>query len=127
MAYAKCYFVQGQNKVGKKIYNCKGVAKKHNDLHFERYKDVLDVFPKAAIASELEGIDIDKAKNVGFRVYDEVMVASPLIKISAMCYLMVLIQGPESAHAEPQTILNTYKYFPTNLDTFHKISKRSPS
>ena len=34
------------------------------------YKGVLDVLLKTRIDSELEGKDIDKAKNVGFRVYD---------------------------------------------------------
>lgn len=40
----------------------------------ECYKDVLDVFQKALIASELEGGQSDKAKNVGFRVYNQGMV-----------------------------------------------------
>ena len=30
-------------------FSCKGVSKKHNDLHFERYKDGLTVFHKRAI------------------------------------------------------------------------------
>ena len=68
---AKCYLVQDQIKIGENKYSCKGVSKKHNDLYFQRYKDVLDVFLKARIDSELEGKDIDKAKNIGFRVYDQ--------------------------------------------------------
>ena len=52
---AKCYLVQNQNKIGENKYSCKGVAKKHNDLHFECYKDVLDVFHKTTIASATEG------------------------------------------------------------------------
>ena len=55
-------------------YSYKVVSKKHNDLHFQRYKDVLDVFLKTRRDSELEGKDIDKAKNVGFRAYDQGMV-----------------------------------------------------
>ena len=69
---AKCYLVQ--NEVNENKYSCKGVSKKHNDLHFQRYKDVLDVFLKTRRDSELEGKDIDKAKNVGFRAYDQGMV-----------------------------------------------------
>ena len=65
----KCYLVQ--NKPNENKYSCKGVSKKHNDLHF---KDVLDFFLKTRRDSELEGKDIDKAENVGFRVYDQGMV-----------------------------------------------------
>ena len=47
------------------------VSKNHNDLYFQRYKDVLDVFLKKRRDSESEWEDIDKSKNVGFRVYDQ--------------------------------------------------------
>ena len=66
---AKCYLVQKEANEDK--CSCKGVSKKYNDLHFERYKDVLDVFLKARRDSELEGKDVGKAKNVGLRVYDQ--------------------------------------------------------
>ena len=66
---AKCYLVQ--NEAGQNKYSCKGVLRKHNELYFQRYKDVLDVFLKTRRDSELEGKDIDKAKNVCFRVYDQ--------------------------------------------------------
>ena len=69
---AKCYHVQ--NEAGENKYSCKGVSKKHNDLNFQPYKEVLDVFPKTRIDSELEGKDIDKAKSLGFRVYDQGIV-----------------------------------------------------
>ena len=39
----------------------------HNDLHFQHYKEVLDVFLKTRIDSVLEGKDIEKAKNIGFK------------------------------------------------------------
>ena len=51
---AKSYLVQNQNKFGKNN-SCKGVSNKHNDLYFEHQKDVLDVFQKTRIDSELEG------------------------------------------------------------------------
>ena len=54
----------------------KVVQRRYIDLHFQRYKDVLDVFLKTRRDSELEGEDIDKAKNVGFRVYDQGIVTS---------------------------------------------------
>ena len=67
---AKWYLVQ--DETGENKYSCKGVSKKHNDLYFQRYKDVWVVFLKTRRNSELE--DIDKAKKVGFRVYDQCMV-----------------------------------------------------
>ena len=42
---AKCYLVQNDALIENKC-SCKGVLKKHNDLHFQHYKDVLDVFVK---------------------------------------------------------------------------------
>ena len=68
---AKCCLVQ--NEAGQNKYNCKGVSKKHNDLYFQCYKDVLEVFLKTRRDSELK--DIDRAKNVDFRVYDQSIVA----------------------------------------------------
>ena len=62
------------NIAEKNRYSCKGVSKKHSDLYFQRYKNVLNVFLKTRSDSELEGKDIDQTKNVGFRVYDEDMV-----------------------------------------------------
>ena len=67
---AKCYLVQNEMPNENK-YSWKGVSKKHNDLYFQRYKNVLDVFLKTRKDSELEEKDIDKAKNVGLRVYDQ--------------------------------------------------------
>ena len=58
---AKCYLVQSQNKMAK-------------NLHFEHHRDMVSAFQRTAIASKLEGKDIDKAKNVGFRVYDQDIV-----------------------------------------------------
>ena len=46
---AKCYLVK--NETGQNKYSCKGVPKKHNDLYFQRYKEVLDVFLKTRIDS----------------------------------------------------------------------------
>ena len=60
-----------QNEAGQNKYSCTGVLKKHNDLHFQRHKDALDVFLKKRKDSELEGKDIDKTQNVGFRVCDQ--------------------------------------------------------
>ena len=68
----KCYLVQNQNEIGKNKY--KDVSKKHNNLYFERYQYVLNVFQKTGIDSALEEEDIDRANNVGFRVYDQNIV-----------------------------------------------------
>ena len=43
-------------------------------MPFQRYKDVLDVFLKKRRDSELEGKNIDQAKNVGFKAYDQGIV-----------------------------------------------------
>ena len=69
---AKCYLVQ--NEVNEDKCSCNDVSKNHNDLHFQRYKHVLDVFLKTRRDCELEGKDIAKAKNVGFMVYDQGIV-----------------------------------------------------
>ena len=94
---AKCYIVQNEANEDDK-YSCKVVPKKHNDLHFKRYKDVSDVFLKTRRDTELEEKDIDKAKNVGFRVYDQGVVTYEQNKLRLSAYydkrwLMVFIQG----------------------------------
>ena len=70
---AKCYLVQNE-ALNENKNSCKGVSKKYNGLHFQRYKDALDVFLKTGRDSELEEKDIDQAKNVGLRVYDQGVV-----------------------------------------------------
>ena len=64
---AKCYLVQNEAPNEDK-YGCIGVSKQNNYLHFQRYKDVFDVFLKTRRYTELEEKDIDNGKNVGFRV-----------------------------------------------------------
>ena len=65
MVYCKVLVVQNEASEDKDDkYSCKGVSKKHNDLYFQRYKDVFDVFLKIRRDTELEEKDIDKAKNV---------------------------------------------------------------
>ena len=91
---AKCYLVQDEVRENK--YSCKGVSKKHNDLHFQCYKDVLDIFLKTKRGSELEGQDIDKCKNVGFRVYDQGMMTYVQNKLGLSAYYnkrYVLVDG----------------------------------
>ena len=48
--------------------------------------DVFDVFQKTRIDSELEGEDIDKAKNVGFRVRDQGIVTYEQNKLGLSGY-----------------------------------------
>ena len=43
---AKCYLVQNE-ALSENKHSCKGVLQEHNDLYFQRYKNVLDVFLKA--------------------------------------------------------------------------------
>ena len=49
----KCYLVQNE-ALNENKYSSKGVSKQNNDLHFQRYKDVLDVFLKTRRDSELD-------------------------------------------------------------------------
>ena len=81
---AKCSLVE--NEADENKYSCKGVSKEHNDLHFQPYKDALDVFLKTKRDSELEGEDIDKAKNAGFRVYDQGIVTCKQNKLGLSAY-----------------------------------------
>ena len=81
---AKWYLVQNEARINE--YSFKGVSKKHNDLYFQRYKDVLVVLLKSGRGSELTGKDIDKAKNVGSRVYDQGMVTYEQSKLGLSAY-----------------------------------------
>ena len=69
----KCYLVQNE-ALNKNKYSSKGVSQEHNDLHFQRYKNALDVFLKTRRDSELEEKDIGKAKNMGLRVHNQGVV-----------------------------------------------------
>ena len=82
---AKCYLFQNE-ALNKNKYSCKGVSKKHNDLYFQRYKDVLYVFLKTRRDSESGEKDIDKAKNVDFRVYDQGIVRYEHSKLGLSAY-----------------------------------------
>ena len=82
---AKCYLVQNET-LNENKFSCKGVSKRRNDLHFQRYKDALDVYIKTRRESELEEKDIDKSKNVGFRVYDQGVVTYQQNKVGLSAY-----------------------------------------
>ena len=55
-------------------------------MHFDHYKAVLDVFQNTGIDSELEGEDINKAKNKGFRVCDQGFVTYAQNKLGVSPY-----------------------------------------
>ena len=95
---AKCYFLQNETNENK--YSCKGVSKKHNDLHFQRYKEVLDVFLKK-IDSELEGNDISKVKNVGFTVYDQGIMTYEQSKLGLSAYYDKCYVLTDGIHTKP--------------------------
>ena len=82
---ANCYLVQNGTPNENK-YSCKGVSKQNKNLHFQRYNDVLDVFLKTKRDSELEEKDIDKAKSVGLRVYDQGVVTYEQNKLGLSAY-----------------------------------------
>lgn len=96
---AKCCLIQNQNKIKKNGYSCKGISKKHNDLNFELYKDVLDFLQKIGTESGLKREDIDKAKNIGFTVYDQGVVTHKQNKHGLSGYYdkrYVLIDGSQN-------------------------------
>ena len=85
-----------QNEANENKHSSKGVSKKHNDLHFHPYKDVLDVCLKTRRDSELEGKHIYKAKNVGCRAYEQGMVTYKQSKLELSAYYdkrYVLVDG----------------------------------
>ena len=96
---AKRYLVQ--DEAGENKYSYKGVSKKHNDLYFQRYKDVLDVFLKTRRDSELGGKDIEKAKNVGFRVYDQDMLTDEQNKLGLSAYYDKCYVLADGIHRRP--------------------------
>ena len=96
---AKYYLVQ--SKANKNKYSCKGVSKKHNDLHFQRYKDVSDVLLRTVRDSELEEKDIDKTKNVSFRVYDQGIVIYEQNKLDLSGYYNKCYVLDDGIHTRP--------------------------
>ena len=75
--------------------------KKHNDLHFQRYKDVLDVFLKTKRDTELEEKDIERARNVGFRVYDQGVVIYKQNKLGLSAYYDKPYTLADGIHTRP--------------------------
>ena len=61
----------------------------------------MDVFLKTSRGSELEGKDIDKAKNVGFRVYDQGVVTYDQNKLGLSAYYDKRYVLPDGIHARP--------------------------
>ena len=96
----KCYLVQNET-LNENKYSCKGVSKLNNDLHFQRYKDVLDVFLKTSREGELEEKDVDKAKNVGFRVYDQGVVTYEQNKLGLSAYYDKRYVLTDGIHTRP--------------------------
>ena len=84
---AKCYFVQ--NEAEKNKYNCKGVSKNHNNLNFERYKDLLDVFLKTRIDRHwIRRWRYWQSQEFRLRVYDQGIVTyeqNKPYRLSAYC------------------------------------------
>ena len=74
---------------------------KHNDLFFQRYKDALDVFLKTRGDSELEAKDIDKAKNVDLRIYDQGMVTYKQNKLGLSAYYDKRYVLADGIHTRP--------------------------
>ena len=103
----QCYLVQ--KEANKNKYSCKGVSKNHNDLHFQRYKDVLDVFLKARRDSEIEGKAIDKAKNVGLKVYDQGIVTYEQNKVGLSAYYDKRYVFADGIHTNPLDFITIHQ------------------
>lgn len=56
-----CSRSKQDREIGEK-YSCNGVSKKDNNLYFELYNEVIDIFDKTAIASELKGVVLRKPR-----------------------------------------------------------------
>ena len=61
----------------------------------------MDVFLKARRDIELEGKDIDKAKNVGFRIYDQGMVTYEQNKLGLSAYYEKCYVLADGIHTSP--------------------------
>ena len=97
---AKCYLVQNET-LDENKYSCKGVSQKHIGLYFQRCKNALDVFLKTRRDSELEEIDIDKAKNVGLRVYNQSVVTYKQNKLELSGYYDKRYVLADGIHTRP--------------------------
>ena len=89
------------NDANEDKYSCKGGSKNHNDLHFHRHMGVLNVFLKKKRDSELEEKDIDKAKNVGLRVYDQGIVTYEQNKLGLSAYYVKRYVLDNGIHTRP--------------------------
>ena len=65
----KYYFIQNQNMNRKNKYSYKDISEKHHDYISSAIK-CAGCFPQDGNSLELKAGDIDKTKNIGFRVYD---------------------------------------------------------
>lgn len=70
-------------------------------MRFEFFEEVLDFFNKTVLASELEGRDINKANNVGFRVYDQGMVIYEQNKFRLSAYYHKCYVLTDDNHTRP--------------------------
>ena len=70
-------------------------------MYFQHYKEVLDVFLKTRTFSELEGKDVDKAKNIGFRVYDQGIVTYEQNKLGLSVYYDKRYVLADDIHTKP--------------------------
>ena len=70
-------------------------------MYFQRCKGVLDVFLKTKRDSELKAEDIDKAKNVGFRAYDQGMVICKQNKLGLSAYYVKRYVFAHCIHTKP--------------------------
>ena len=77
------------------------VFHRHIGLYFQRCKNALDVFLKTRRDSELEEKDIDKAKNVGLRVYNQSVVTYKQNKLGLSGYYDKRYVLADGIHTRP--------------------------
>ena len=120
---AKCYLVEDE-ALNENKYSSKVVSKKNN-LHVQCYKDVLDVFLKTRRATEFEEKDIDKAKNVGFRVYDQGAATYEQNKLRLSGYYGKCCFGQWDSYKAVGFLNHPTKMFSINIEKGYEKKKSS--
>ena len=120
-AKCQCYLVQNET-LNENKYSCKNISQEHNYLHFQCYKNVLDVFLKTMTESELEEKDIDKAKNVGFGVYDQGVATYEQNKLGLSGYEKALCFDRQDSYEAVRLLNQPKKFFITIQNDSEKSS-----
>ena len=70
-------------------------------MTFQRYKDCLEAFQKIKSGGKLEIEQIDKAKNIGFRLHEQGIVTYEQNKLGLSAYYDKRYVLPDGIHTKP--------------------------